>query len=75
MALTSTPAGCGVYVDGVNIGEVGLHTLRRNITIIPQVSWGPVAWSSQKRGTEYVSQYGINWMNGSIERQCDRALR
>jgi hypothetical protein len=28
----------------------------------------------RKRCTEYVSDSGIKWVNGSTERQCDRAL-
>ena len=28
----------------------------------------------RKRGPEYVSEYGMKWMSGGAERQCDRAL-
>jgi hypothetical protein len=28
----------------------------------------------RKRGTEYVREYDVQWMSGSTERQCDRAL-
>ena len=28
----------------------------------------------RKRGAEHVSEYGMKWMSGSAERQCDRAL-
>jgi hypothetical protein len=28
----------------------------------------------RNRGTEYVSESGIEWMSGGTKRQCDRAL-
>jgi hypothetical protein len=28
----------------------------------------------QKRGTEYVGESGVEWMNGDTKRRCDRAL-
>ena len=28
----------------------------------------------RKRGAEHVSEYGMKWMSGGAERQCDRAL-
>lgn len=32
------PAEGKIIIDGVDISEIGLHDLRSNITIIPQVS-------------------------------------
>lgn len=40
---TVVPTG-RILIDGVDIATVGLHTLRRRITIIPQVS---PSWSTQ----------------------------
>lgn len=31
------PASGSIYIDGVDVTEVGLHDLRSKITIIPQV--------------------------------------
>ena len=33
-------AGGAIYIDGQNIADVGLHDIRRKITIIPQVRAG-----------------------------------
>ena len=30
-------AGGAIYIDGVNIADLGLHTLRAKLTILPQV--------------------------------------
>ena len=31
-------AGGGIYIDGVDISQLGLHALRSKLTILPQVS-------------------------------------
>lgn len=38
----------GIWIDGVPIAQVGLHTLRSRITIIPQVRSG--AWEGGAEG-------------------------
>lgn len=40
----------GIWIDGVPIAHVGLHTLRSRITIIPQVRSGGPGWA-EVRGT------------------------
>jgi len=38
-------ASGSIHIDGINVGEIGLHQLRNKITILPQV-WYPPASSS-----------------------------
>ena len=40
-------AGGGIYIDGVDISQLGLHALRSKLTILPQVS------SSDLEGSMY----------------------
>ena len=31
------PTGGSIVIDGINVGTIGLHDLRKNMSIIPQV--------------------------------------
>ncbi|XP_053388123.1 multidrug resistance-associated protein 1-like isoform X2 [Mercenaria mercenaria] len=58
-------SGGSIYIDGVNIANLGLHTLRRNITILPQE---PVLFSgSLKMNVDPLNQFTDDEIWGALE--------
>lgn len=52
----------GIWIDGVPIAQVGLHTLRSRVTIIPQVRPGE-GWA-EVGGVDRGGRSGHRWRGG-----------
>ncbi|KAA0188663.1 hypothetical protein HAZT_HAZT011139 [Hyalella azteca] len=59
-----------INIDGVDIGKLGLHTLRKNISIIPQVQMKEVVQASPDGLDQTVEEGGSNLSVGQRQPAC-----
>ena len=61
------PTGDGsIYIDGVDIGRIGLHVLRKNITIIPQEPY--IVEGSLRFNIDPLEQYSDGEVISALEK-------
>ncbi|KAL4437735.1 hypothetical protein ABPG74_012410 [Tetrahymena malaccensis] len=53
--LTESEAGSSILIDGVDVSELGLHKLRQNISIIPQIPF--VFGGTIRRNLDPLNEY------------------
>jgi hypothetical protein len=61
-----------VLISGLMDGWSARERWRRE-ALLARLGLGRIV-ASEKRGAEGISESGMEWMNGSTKRQCDRTL-